>query len=132
MYKSFFKRFFDILISFISIFAFSPFLLIIAIAIKIDSRGPVFFKQKRYNGAGKNAVSKKFKNLIGLVFFFCVVFVTKACSCECLSKKRLVFKNIPKSFFNLLYVFFEIHSLSFYLFVGRYIFCAFRRKIYNA
>ena len=63
MYKSFFKRFFDILISFISIFAFSPFLLIIAIAIKIDSRGPVFFKQKRYGRNKKPFNILKFRSM---------------------------------------------------------------------
>jgi O-antigen biosynthesis protein WbqP len=63
MYKSFFKRFFDILISFISIFAFSPILLIIAIAIKIDSRGPVFFKQKRYGRNKKPFNILKFRSM---------------------------------------------------------------------
>ena len=63
MYKSFFKRFFDILISFISIFAFSPMLLIIALAIKIDSRGPVFFKQKRYGRNKKPFNILKFRSM---------------------------------------------------------------------
>lgn len=53
MYKHFFKRFFDIIISLIGIIICSPILLIIAIAIKIDSKGPVLFKQKRI-GIHKN------------------------------------------------------------------------------
>ena len=46
-----FKRFFDILLSFIAILVLSFFLLIIAILIKITSKGPVLFTQKR---VGKN------------------------------------------------------------------------------
>ena len=48
---SFFKRLFDIFASAISLLLLSVFLLIIALAIKIDSKGPVLFKQKR---VGKN------------------------------------------------------------------------------
>lgn len=47
MYKHFFKRFIDILLSAIGIvFAAIP-MLIVSVMIKIDSPGPVFFKQKR-------------------------------------------------------------------------------------
>ncbi|HEM3164465.1 TPA: sugar transferase [Streptococcus suis] len=46
-----FKRVFDIVLSGVAIFFFSPILVIIAIAIKLDSKGPVLFKQKR---VGKN------------------------------------------------------------------------------
>jgi len=42
------KRAFDIVFSLIGIVAFSPIMLATAIAIKLDSRGPVFFKQKRH------------------------------------------------------------------------------------
>ena len=47
MYKHFFKRLIDFFLSFIGIIILALPMLIIAIAIKIDSRGPVFFKQKR-------------------------------------------------------------------------------------
>jgi len=47
MYKKFFKRFIDIVLSFIGIVVLAIPMLIIAIIIKIDSPGPVFFKQKR-------------------------------------------------------------------------------------
>lgn len=40
-------RFFDILISIIALFFLLPFYLIISVIIKIDSRGPIIFKQKR-------------------------------------------------------------------------------------
>ena len=51
MYKHFFKRLIDIILSFIGGIVLLPVFLIIAIAIVIDDPGPVFFKQKR---VGKN------------------------------------------------------------------------------
>ncbi len=47
MYKKYIKRFLDILLSLIGIVAFSLPMGLIALAIKVDSEGPVFFKQKR-------------------------------------------------------------------------------------
>lgn len=41
------KRFIDFIISFIVLIILSPFFLIIALIIKLDSLGPIFFKQKR-------------------------------------------------------------------------------------
>jgi O-antigen biosynthesis protein WbqP len=41
------KRLIDIILSLIGLIVLSPILLILIIAIKIDSRGPVLFKQKR-------------------------------------------------------------------------------------
>ena len=52
MYKKIFKRLIDIFLSFWGIVVLSLPMLVIAIAIKIDSKGPVFFKQKRV-GRGK-------------------------------------------------------------------------------
>ena len=51
MYKHFLKRFFDFFISLFAILFLLLPLLILAIAIKCDSKGPVLFKQKR---VGKN------------------------------------------------------------------------------
>ena len=51
MYKHFFKRLIDVILSFIGGIVLLPVFLIIAIAIVIDDPGPVFFKQKR---VGKN------------------------------------------------------------------------------
>lgn len=45
------KRLGDIFVSFLGILVLSPFLLLIALLIKLDSKGPVLFKQKRI---GKN------------------------------------------------------------------------------
>lgn len=47
MYQKFFKRFFDILISIILLFLFTPLWIIIPIIIKLDSSGKVIFTQKR-------------------------------------------------------------------------------------
>ena len=47
MYQKFMKRALDIVLSFVGISVLLPVLLILIIAIKIDSPGPVFFTQKR-------------------------------------------------------------------------------------
>lgn len=47
MYSKFLKRLIDIVLSGLGILVLSPVFLILAIAIKIDDPGPVFFKQKR-------------------------------------------------------------------------------------
>ena len=43
----FFKRFFDILVSLIVLIIIAIPMIIVAIAIKLDSKGPVFYKQER-------------------------------------------------------------------------------------
>lgn len=47
MYRKFVKRMLDIIVSFFGIVILSPVLLVLIIAIKLDSPGPVFFTQKR-------------------------------------------------------------------------------------
>ena len=47
MYNKFFKRLIDIVLSGCGIVLLSPVYLIVALAIKIDDPGPVFFRQKR-------------------------------------------------------------------------------------
>ena len=47
MYKSFVKRLIDIVLSAWGIVVLTPVWLVLAIAIKIDDPGPVFFRQKR-------------------------------------------------------------------------------------
>ena len=47
MYRTFFKRLLDIILSGCAIVILSPLLLVIAVAIKIDDPGPVLFRQKR-------------------------------------------------------------------------------------
>ena len=64
MYRHFFKRFFDILLSLIGLILSSPFLLIFAIAIKIESKGPVIFKQRRLGRGGKEFNIYKFRSMV--------------------------------------------------------------------
>jgi Undecaprenyl-phosphate glucose phosphotransferase len=42
------KRVFDVVVASTALLVLSPFLLLVALAIKIESRGPVFFLQRRY------------------------------------------------------------------------------------
>ena len=63
MYKHFFKRFMDIVISLLALIALSPLLLILAIAVKIDSPGPVVFKQQRIGRKGKVFNIYKFRSM---------------------------------------------------------------------
>lgn len=48
MYERYVKRALDVLISAAGLVVLSPLLLLIAIAIKLTSKGPVIFRQKRY------------------------------------------------------------------------------------
>lgn len=43
----FFKRLIDFILALLGLIVLSPVFLIIAIWIKLDSKGPVFFRQKR-------------------------------------------------------------------------------------
>ena len=63
MYKCFFKRFFDVVLSLILLIVFLPIMLIIAIAIKIDSKGPVIFKQERIGKGSKVFKIYKFRSM---------------------------------------------------------------------
>ncbi len=47
MYRNCIKRVLDIIFSTVGIIVLTPFWIVLAIAIKIDSPGPVFFRQKR-------------------------------------------------------------------------------------
>lgn len=53
MYRRFVKRFIDIVLSFVGIVVLAIPMLIIALIVKLDSTGPVLFKQKRI-GSGKS------------------------------------------------------------------------------
>ncbi len=59
----FFKRVFDIVVSLLLLIILSPFFLILAIAIKIDSRGPVFYRQERVTQYGKHYRIFKFRTM---------------------------------------------------------------------
>ncbi len=63
MYRYFLKRVFDFLMALIGLVIASPILLIVAIAIKIDSKGPIIFKQDRVGKNGKVYRMYKFRSM---------------------------------------------------------------------
>ncbi|TIO10267.1 undecaprenyl-phosphate glucose phosphotransferase [Mesorhizobium sp.] len=76
------KRAFDIVFSIIGIIVFSPVMLVTAIAIKLDSKGPVLFHQKRHG----------FNNEIIEVYKFRSMYTDKADP----TAKQTVTKNDPR------------------------------------
>ena len=58
MYKHFLKRVIDFILSLIGLIILSPVFIILCVWIKLDSKGPIFFRQKR---VGKN---KKHFNIL--------------------------------------------------------------------
>lgn len=63
MYKYFFKRLIDIILSFIGIIILALPMLIVAVIIKIDSPGPVLFKQKRIGIHKQTFTILKFRSM---------------------------------------------------------------------
>ena len=63
MYRHFFKRFIDIIISLIGILVGGIPMLIVALLIKLDSPGPVLFKQARLGKNGKQFHIYKFRSM---------------------------------------------------------------------
>lgn len=59
----FLKRLFDILLSTVALIVLSPLLLFIAIAIKIDSKGPAIYSQQRAGKNGKPFSMYKFRSM---------------------------------------------------------------------
>ena len=57
------KRIFDITLSLFGLIILLPFMLIIAILIKLDSKGPVFFKQIRVTKNGKEFKIFKYRTM---------------------------------------------------------------------
>ena len=58
------KRFFDIIVSLIMLILLSPVFLILAVAIKLDSKGPVFYRQVRMTQYGKEFRIHKFRSMV--------------------------------------------------------------------
>ena len=57
------KRIFDIVSSLFGLILLSPFMIIIAILIKLDSKGPVFFKQVRVTKNGREFKIFKYRTM---------------------------------------------------------------------
>ena len=64
MYKKYIKRILDFILSLLATIVLSPLFLVIAIIIKIDSRGPTFFLQERLGKDGKVFKIIKFRTMI--------------------------------------------------------------------
>ena len=58
------KRLFDIVVSFTLLTLLSPLFIILAIAIKLDSKGPVFYRQTRVTQYGKEFRIFKFRSMV--------------------------------------------------------------------
>lgn len=58
-----FKRSFDIVVSLIMLLILSPVFLVLAIAIKLDSKGPVFYRQVRVGRRNKDFRIFKFRSM---------------------------------------------------------------------
>jgi lipopolysaccharide/colanic/teichoic acid biosynthesis glycosyltransferase len=58
------KRLFDLVIAALGLLLLSPALLVIALWIKLDSRGPVFFRQERVGLHGRSFRIHKFRTMV--------------------------------------------------------------------
>lgn len=58
------KRFGDVVLSAVGLFILAPFFLVAAIAIKVDSPGPVFFRQKRILDGRRTFRMWKFRTMV--------------------------------------------------------------------
>ena len=63
-FSLFWKRVFDIFVSGIMLILLSPFFLILSLAIVIDSRGGVFYRQERVTQYGKHFRIFKFRSMV--------------------------------------------------------------------
>lgn len=63
-FSLFWKRVFDIIVSLLMLIILSPLFLILAIAIKADSKGPVFYRQERVTQYGKKFRIHKFRTMV--------------------------------------------------------------------
>jgi exopolysaccharide biosynthesis polyprenyl glycosylphosphotransferase len=58
------KRFFDLMMALLLLLLFLPLFLIVAVMIKLDSRGPVFYTQERMGLKGKKFRLYKFRSMV--------------------------------------------------------------------
>lgn len=63
-FSLFLKRIFDIVVSFVMLCFLSPVFVILAIAIKAESKGPVFYRQERVTQYGKTFKIFKFRTMV--------------------------------------------------------------------
>lgn len=58
------KRLFDIIVSLILLIILSPIFIILSVAIKIDSKGPIFYRQERITQYGRKFRIFKFRTMV--------------------------------------------------------------------
>ena len=63
MYRRFFKRFLDIVLSALGLIIFSPLMLLVAVLIYLDDGGPILFWQKRVGKGGALFMLCKFRSM---------------------------------------------------------------------
>ncbi|HYW68844.1 MAG TPA: sugar transferase [bacterium] len=63
-YRRFIKRPLDVCASLIGLILLSPLFLVLAILVKVDSHGPVFFKQMRVGKDGREFEFYKFRSMV--------------------------------------------------------------------
>ncbi len=63
-YCAVFKRWIDITLASVALAALSPLLLLVALAIRADSQGPVLFRQRRLGRGGQPFIVYKFRTMI--------------------------------------------------------------------
>ena len=62
-YRGVVKRLMDIVITTLALIALSPFLLLVALLVRLSSPGPVIFKQRRYGLDGQEILVYKFRTM---------------------------------------------------------------------
>ncbi len=63
-FSLFLKKVFDVCLSFLMIIVLSPVMILIAVAIKLDSAGPVFYRQERVTQYGRKFRILKFRSMV--------------------------------------------------------------------
>jgi len=58
-----FKRFYDFILALLGLIILSPLFLVLMVAIKLDSKGPILFKQKRIGRNKKHFMILKFRTM---------------------------------------------------------------------
>lgn len=58
------KRCFDVISSLVGLILISPVFLIVPLLIKLDSKGPIFLKQRRIGKDGKQFIIYKFRSMV--------------------------------------------------------------------
>ena len=64
LYSKHLKRIIDIFIGIISLISIFPFWILIALGIKIDSKGPILYKQERIGMDGEKFLINKFRTMV--------------------------------------------------------------------